>query len=158
MSLDGDAPVPYMERTRQYYRALGYTKNYVWARHDDVPFAPLAKPLSECRLALVTTANPADYRGVRRLWSGTIEPAPSGLHTADLAWDKESTHTDDRGSFLPIEVASALARQGVIAGLTPRFHGVPTDYSQRRTSEVVAPRLLQRLRDDGADGALLCPL
>ena len=32
--------VSYMERTRQYYRALGYEQDYVWARFDDVPFAP----------------------------------------------------------------------------------------------------------------------
>ncbi|TAJ34958.1 MAG: glycine reductase, partial [Reyranella sp.] len=29
-SQDG-APVPYMARTRAYYRALGYTNDYVWA-------------------------------------------------------------------------------------------------------------------------------
>lgn len=156
--VDTGEPVPYMERTRQYYRALGYTKDYVWARHDDVPFATLGKPLSDCRLALITTANPAEYSGKRQLWSGTIDPAPVRLHTADLAWDKESTHTEDRGSFLPIDVASRLAHEGVFAGLTSRFHGVPTDYSQRNTTEDVAPRVLQRLRDDGADGAILCPL
>lgn len=156
--VDTGEPVPYMERTRQYYRALGYAKDYVWARHDDVPFATLGKPLSEYRLALITTANPADYGGSRGLWSGAIDPAPSRLHTADLAWDKESTHTDDRGSFLPIETASKLARDGMFAGLTPRFHGVPTDYSQRNTTDDVAPKVLQRLREDGADGAILCPL
>jgi D-proline reductase (dithiol) PrdB len=48
------------------------------------------------------------------------------LHTDDLAWDKESTHTDDRESFLPIETASTLAAEGVFAGPTSRFHGVPT--------------------------------
>jgi hypothetical protein len=94
------------------------------ARHDDVPFAKL-KPLSDCRLALVMTASPADHQGKRQLWSGPVDPAPATLHTANLAWDKESTHTDDRGSFLPIEVASNLARGGVSAGRTPRFHGVP---------------------------------
>jgi len=151
-------PVPYMERTRQYYRALGYTKDYVWATHDDVPFARLRKPLSQSRIALITTANPAEYAGKRQLWSGPIDPAPSKMRTADLAWDKESTHTDDRACFLPIEVATKLAREGVFAGLTPRFHGVPTDYSQRNTNEDVAPRVLQRLRDDGADAAILCPL
>jgi len=31
-------PVGYMERTRDYYRALGYAKDYVWAHFDDVPF------------------------------------------------------------------------------------------------------------------------
>jgi hypothetical protein len=151
-------PVPYMERTRQYYRALGYTKDYVWAHYDGVPFAAPRKPLRECRLALITTANPAEYSGKRQLWSGPINPAPSRLHTADLAWDKESTHTDDRASFLPIEVAAKLADEDVFAALTKRFHGVPTDYSQRGINEDVAPKVLQRLRDDGADGAILCPL
>jgi hypothetical protein len=147
-----------MERTRQYYRALGYTKDYVWATFDDVPFARMRKPLSEARIALITTANPPDYDGNRRLWCGSTTSPPPSLHTADLAWDKESTHTDDRECFLPIEVVSELAADGVCAGLTARFHGVPTDYSQRRTSEVVAPKVLERLREDGADAAILCPL
>ena len=49
--VDVGEPVPYMERTRQYYRALGYTKDYVWAKFDDVPFAPLRKgtiPIAYC--------------------------------------------------------------------------------------------------------------
>lgn len=156
--VDTGEPVPYMERTRQYYRALGYQKDYVWAHHDEVPFAKLGEPLAECRLALITTANPVNYSGKRQMWSAPIDPAPSTLHTADLAWDKESTHTDDRASFLPIEVATKLAEERMFAGLTERFHGVPTDYSQRSTNEKVAPEVLQRLRDDGADAAVLCPL
>lgn len=156
--VDTGEPVRYMERTRQYYRALGYAKDYVWAHHDEVPFTTLRKPLSECRLALITTAMPADFDGNRRAWSSPIEPAPARLHTADLAWDKDSTHTDDRASFLPLEAAAKLAGEGLFAGLAPRFHGVPTDYSQRNTNEIVAPQVLRHLRDDGADGAILCPL
>lgn len=151
-------PVPYMERTRQYYRALGYTKDYVWAMFDDVPFTPLRKALSQSRIALITTANPPDYAGVRSLWCGPISSPPSTLHTADLAWDKVSTHTDDRECFLPIEVAQALAAEGVFADLAPRFHGVPTDYSQRSTTEVVSPKVFERLGEDGADAAVFCPL
>ena len=157
MTTSGE-PVPYIERTRQYYRALGYTKDYVWATFEDVPFAPLRKPLAEVRVALITTANLPAYDGVRRLWFGSTASPPSSLHTADLAWDKDSTHTDDRESFLPIEAASALAVDGVVAGLAVRFHGVPTDYSQRKTSKVVAPQLLERLREDDADAAILCAL
>jgi D-proline reductase (dithiol) PrdB len=156
--VDTGVPVPYMERTRQYYRALGYAKEYVWARHDDVPFAKLPRKLSKCRVALITTASPAGSGGKRQFWSGAIDPAPATLRTSDLAWDKESTHTDDRASFLPIEAAAKLAREGVFAGLAAHFHGVPTDYSQRGTTEDVAPKVLQRLRDDGADAAILCPL
>lgn len=155
---DTEEPVRYMERTRHYYRALGYTKDYVWAKHDKAPFVRLTKPLADCRLALITTASPFDFDGTRRVWSGRVYPPPPSLFTANLAWDKESTHTDDRGSFLPIEVASELAAEGVFAGLTDHFVGVPTEYSQRKTTHEDAPQVLQRLHDDGADGALLCPL
>src|SRR6516162_9983974 len=53
-----DAPVPYMERTRTYYRALGYGAPYEWAHYAKVPFKRLEKPLSDCRLTIVTTAAP----------------------------------------------------------------------------------------------------
>jgi D-proline reductase (dithiol) PrdB len=155
---EADQPVRYIERTRRYYRALGYTKDYVWATHDEVPFARAGKPLSASRLGLITTASPPDFKGIKQVWSGAISPPPPALFTANVAWDRESTHTDDRASFLPIEVASELATEGMFAGLTERFHGVPTEYSQRKTTEEDAPQVLARLRDDGADAALLCPL
>jgi len=53
---DWDSPVPYMQRTREYYIAIGYTTPYRWAHHIDVPFTPLKKPLSQAKLALITTA------------------------------------------------------------------------------------------------------
>jgi D-proline reductase (dithiol) PrdB len=152
-------PVRYRERTRTYYRALGYEKDYVWAHHDDVPFVRLTRPLSQVRLGLITTASPADFRGgLKEVWSGAVSPPPDALSTQYLAWDKDSTHTRDRGSYLPIEVVAELAAEGTIGGVAPRFHGVPTDYSQRKTTEHDAPQVLARLRDDGADAALLCPL
>ena len=158
-----DAAVPYMERTRNYYRALGYETDYVWAQFAEVPFARLATPLGEARIAVVTTAGPPqrdnlDAAGRKLVWSGKVAPPPPGLVTDNLAWDKESTHTNDRESYLPIEAADALAREGLFAGLAPRFHGVPTEYSHRKTSEQDAPQVLARLREDRADAALLCAL
>ncbi len=158
-----DTAVPYMERTRNYYRALGYEKDYVWSHFADVPFARLAKPLAQARVALISTASPAqrdnvDAAGNKLVWSGNVAPPPPGLYTDNLAWDKESTHTDDRESYLPIEAADALAREGVFAGLAKRFHGVPTEYSHRKVTEQDAPEVLARLRADGADAAILCAI
>lgn len=155
--------VRYIDRTRDYYRALGYSKDYVWAAYDEVPFARLGKPLREARIGLVTTAHPldgsnVDAKGVRQVWSAPIDPPPATLSTGNLAWDKESTHTEDRESFLPIVAASSLVRDGIIAGLTARFHGAPTKYSQRETIEVDAPLILERLKEDGADAVLLSAL
>jgi D-proline reductase (dithiol) PrdB len=155
---EAEVPVPYMARTRHYYRALGYANDYVWATFDDVPFTRPAKPLSELRIALITTASPLDFDGVKRVWSGVVSPPPEKLFTDNVAWDKESTHTNDRASFLPIEAAFELVAEGVIAGLTPRFHGVPTEYSQQKTKTMDAPEILTRVRQDGADAAILCPL
>ncbi len=89
---DADVSVKYMDRTRHYYRALGYTKDYIWATFNDVPFSQLAKPLSELRIALITTASPLDFDGVKRVWSGRVSPPSPKLFTDNVAWNKESPH------------------------------------------------------------------
>ncbi len=158
--------VSYIDRTREFYAAQGYERPYRWAHFDEVPFAPLPKPLSGCRLTVITTAapwreqRPVDgvLRGDREVWSGSTAAPPERLFTAHLAWDRESTHTDDPETFLPLRALAEFAAARRIAGLAPRFHGVPTDYSQRRTMERDAPEILRRCREDGVDAALLVPL
>ena len=51
-----DAPITYLQRTRDYYSALGYGAPYEWAHYAEAPFTLLAKPLRQCRVALITTA------------------------------------------------------------------------------------------------------
>ena len=158
--------VSYIDRTREFYMAQGYEKPYQWAYFDEVPFRRLAKALCESRLTLVTTASPVrDQRApeaglllAKEVWSGPVDAPPARLFTADLAWDKETTHTDDLDSFFPIHHVQELARAGRIGSLAARFHGVPTEYSQRRTIEQDAPEILRRCREDGVDAALLVPL
>ncbi len=163
MAHTADAPIGYMERTRLYYRALGYDGDYVWSTHDDVPFAPLAKPLALTRIALLTTASLPDLANVdaagrKSVWSAETAAPPADLVTDNVAWDKDSTHTRDPESYLPIAAVNALSDDGVVAGLTSRFHGVPTKYSQRTTIEQDAPEILRRVREDGADAVVLTPL
>src|SRR5271166_7103855 len=57
-----DVPIPYMQRIRDYYEALGYGAPYRWAHYDEVPFQPLQKPLSRCRVALITKIGRASCR------------------------------------------------------------------------------------------------
>src|SRR5437762_14169150 len=52
-----DAPIPYMQRARDYYMTLGCPP-YRWAHFAEVPFTPLPTPLSRARVALITTAAP----------------------------------------------------------------------------------------------------
>lgn len=130
---DTEKPIGYMERTRHYYRALGYTRDYVWATFDEVPFVRPSKPLSQLRVALITTASPPLSNGSKQVWSGATSPPPTTLFTANVAWDKESTHTEDRESFLPIAAASALAAEGIFAGLTPRARRGATNLRVAKT-------------------------
>lgn len=158
--------VSYIDRTRAYYAALGYERPYKYAHHTDVPFARLAKPLAECRVALVTTASPwVDDPGMRPkqferrgVWAGETATCPERLFTENLAWDKESTHTRDVQTFLPVDHLKAHAAAGRIAGIGPRFYGVPTEYSQSRTLREDAPAIEAMCREDGVDAVLLAAL
>ena len=155
--------VGYMERTRLYYRALGYRNDYIWSHHDEVPFAPLKRPLAESKLTIITTASPpAGPRDgnprLKEVWSDRIDGAPEDLNTEFSAWDKEATHTRDRESYLPILALQGLVAAGRVGALTKRFHGVPTTYSQRQTIEQDAPEIARRCQSEGAEAALLVPL
>ena len=58
LAADHDVPIPYMQKTREYYLALGYGNPYRWAHYADVPFTPLTTPLAQARVALISTAAP----------------------------------------------------------------------------------------------------
>lgn len=159
-TLNSVTSVNYMERTRLFYRAQGYERDYVWAHFDAVPFTPLSKPLDKANIALVTTASPEGWqRGQpKAVWSGDTAKPPAALFTDDLAWDKDSTHTNDLETFLPIRATQRLVERGVVQSIARRFHGVPSEYSQSRTIEYDGPEILQRCRQDGVDAVLLVPL
>ena len=66
----------------------------------------------------------------------------------------------DSACWFPLPRLRALAARGALR-LAPRFHGFPTNRSQRQTVEVDAPELLARCRADGVEAALLianCPV
>ena len=152
--------IGYMERTRQYYRAQGYTTDYEWAHYEEVPFTRPEKPLSESRIAIVTTTMPrvSEHKSDRDVEAVPVNPIPDSMFTDHLSWDKENTHTRDIPSFLPIDQLLQLTDEGVIGGLGPRFYCVPTDYSKRNTREADAPRILAMCKQDQIDVALLVPL
>ena len=153
-------PVPYMARSHAYYEAQGFDKHYRYAHHVDVPFAPLPRPLTECTLGIVTTAS--TYARIplepRKVDSAPLEPEPERLYADDLSWDKAATHLDDLYSYFPIAQLREQVELGNLGRLAPNFHCAPTAYSQRATSGDDAPEILDRLRTDGVDIALLVPL
>ena len=165
-----DKPIPYRQRTRDYYAALGYERPYRWAHFAEVPFQPLGKPLAACQVALITTAAPfqpgngdqgpgASYNGAAKfysVYSGDVD-GEHDLRISHLAYDRVHTTAADPGTYFPLAPLKAAASRGRIGSVARRFHGVPTDRSQRTTMERYAPEILERLRADGADAAVLVP-
>ena len=156
--------VRYIDKTREYYRNEGYDTPYRWAHFDDIPFTLLARPLSSCRLGLVTTSEMA-IRGAERpvpdddplrdpYWLPTDTPIDR-LYSLKAAYDRYETTLDDVDAYLPLTRLREAVAEGRIAGLAPRFHTAFSQYSQRKTLTVDAPRILEWLREDRVDVAVL---
>ncbi len=164
-----DRPIAYIERTRAYYRALGYGNPYEWAHHDGIPFQPMKKPLARSRVALVTTAAPhrpdkgdqgpgAPYNAAAKfyeVYSGDAS-VDHDLRIAHVAIDRKHTSMEDSGTWFPLPALRRAAAAGRVQ-LAPRFHGAPTHRSQERTINVDAPEILKRCREDSADAVILVP-
>jgi hypothetical protein len=156
--------VSYIDRSREYYRALGYDRPYRWASHADAPFTGLGRPLAQSRIGLVTTASLHDRDPdavdlpPQLPCAAPLSPLPERLHTRHRAWAQESTHTDDLASFFPAAELLDAANRGRIGSVAPRFYSVPTEYSHRQTLSVDAPAILGWMREDAVDVALLVAL
>ncbi|MGH7356924.1 MAG: glycine/sarcosine/betaine reductase selenoprotein B family protein [Candidatus Rokuibacteriota bacterium] len=158
--------VRYIDKTRAYYRGEGYAKPYQWAHFDEVPFAPLAKPLAESRVGLVTTSEMV-IRGreaelahveqdpTRPTYSLPMDTPVKDLCSRKASYDRFATTLEDVDAYLPLTHLRDLVDARRIGGLTPRFQVVQSQYSQRRTLTVDGPQILAQLREDRVDVAVL---
>src|SRR5215472_13397379 len=151
---DHDTPIPYMQRTRDYYQLLGFTP-YRWAHFVDVPWAPLRMPLDRARVTLITTAAPFNAAAkFYQVYSMPTETVPD-LRISHVGYDRLHTTAADPNTYLPLAQLKQAAAAGRIGSLGPRLHGAPTNRSHRATLETDVPELLRRCREDGADAAVL---
>lgn len=165
-----DQPVRYIERTRSYYLGLGYENPYIWAHYSDVPFNPLKKPLAQSVLGLITTAVPYDpnkgsqnqgapynaaakfYQPYQQSVDGNID-----LRIAHVGIDRKNADMEDSNCWFPLGAVKRAVLAARVGALSPNFYGLPTNRSQRHTLEVDAPIILEMLRADGVDVAVLIP-
>jgi hypothetical protein len=165
-----DQPICYMDRTRSYYLGLGYENPYVWAHYIDVPFTPLKKPLAQSVLGLITTAVPhvpskgpqgqgASYNAAAKFYQpyqqsieGSID-----LRIAHVGIDRKNANMEDSNCWFPLDAAKRALAAGRIGAVSANFYGLPTNRSQRHTLEIDAPRVLEMMKADGVDVAVLVP-
>src|SRR6266702_8888134 len=113
-ALEHEASIPYIERIRDYYLALGYRTPYRWAHYAAVPFQPLKKPLARCRVALITTAAPyqpgkgdqgpgAPYNAAAKFYTVySVETAADhDLRISHIGIDRLHTTAEDSNTYFP---------------------------------------------------------
>ena len=167
---DFDVPIQYMQRTRDYYLAIGYDIPYRWAHNVETPFQPLKKPLANARIAIVTTAARFDPtrgdQGPGAAYNGSAKfyqvydgdtAKDHDLRISHIAYDRKHTSATDSGTWFPLPQLRRLASEGRIGEVAPRFFGAPTNRSHRVTVETDAPEILARCKADGVDAAILVP-
>jgi len=165
-----DAPIPYLQRIRDYYQALGYGAPYEWAHYSAVPFRPLHKPLSRSRITIITTAAPyqpdkgdqgprAPYNAAAKfytVYSGNTAQ-DHDLRISHIAIDRKHTTAEDSAAYFPLTELRQRAASGRIGSVAARFHGAPTNRSHRVTLQVDCPEIVARCRADEVDAAILVP-
>jgi D-proline reductase (dithiol) PrdB len=143
------------------------------ARVADIPYPTLEavavgldKPLSECRVAIVTTAG-LKPNGEIELWS----PNPAFTVLAGDARDVQLSHfspnfdrtgiIEDLNVVYPVDRLAELAEAGVIGSVNDRhisFMGAQMDATFSAIIQDTAPAAAQMLIDDGVDVVLLTPV
>ena len=164
-----DVPLPYMQRTRDYYLALGFPA-YRWAHFVETPFSPLSTPLNRARVGLITTAAPyqpeagdqgpgAPYNAAAKFYQVYSIPTDTepDLRISHVGYDRLHTSAEDINTYLPLARMKDAAAAARIGSLAPRVHGAPTNRSHRVTMESDAPELLRRCEEDGVDAVVLVP-
>ena len=133
--------------------------------NDTAPFEPPRRPLTACRLAIVTTAG-LHRRADRPFGPGeqTYRVIPSDTPAAEivqshtsLGFDRTAIMRDLNISF-PIDRARELVARGELGGLGPNhysFMGALRDPA--RIASETGPEAGRRLRDEGVDVALITP-
>ena len=157
-----------MKRICDYYAGLGYAPPYRWAHYAEVPFQPPLRPLPACRVALITTAAPyraelgdqgpgAPYNARAKFYSvySGDTAVDHDLRISHLAYDRTHTTAEDPNTWFPLAQLRRFAAAGRLGAVAPRFHGMPTNHSQRVTIVRDCPDVVARCREDGADAAIL---
>lgn len=142
------------------------------SQKEQIPWTPLGKKLSECRVALISSGGialkgdrPFDQEGERQNpWWGdpSFRVIPKDTRTGDVAF--YHLHIDSRPAeedlncLLPLERLQALADEGVIGESAPSHHTF-MGYILRPRSllEDHLPAVIEQLKKEQVDAVVLVP-
>ena len=156
-------PIEYMRMTRELYDSLGYPP-YEWYRADSPPaFAPLEKPLSECRLGMVSTSGAyvmgqvAYYYKDDTSFRAIPKDTPTErIHFSHITENYLPDPRRDPNCVFPIDSLRTLEKEGAIGELADEFFSCMGGvYSQRRVQDELIPALSEAVQKQNVDAVLL---
>jgi D-proline reductase (dithiol) PrdB len=133
--------------------------------NDTAPFTRPARALSACRVAIVTTAG-LHRRADRPFGPGEqgYRVIPADTPAADIVQSHTSLGFDrvpimrDLNISFPLDRLRELVARGELGGLAPRHYSfMGAQREVRRIDEETGPEVGRRLRDEGAEVALITP-
>lgn len=159
------SPIDYIERTRAQYEDLGYPP-YQWVHSDDPPpFAPLRKPLDECRVALIGSGGIYERGQIAFHFKDDLSfriidtTAPTEhLRATHFAYDLTDARIDPNVVF-PVDTLHTLVSDHRIGALSRNAYAFMGGiYSSRKVRETLAPAIADRVMKDEVDLAILVPV
>jgi D-proline reductase (dithiol) PrdB len=159
-------PVEYVRPAYERYIKLGYEPYRYFQPDTPTPWAPMTKPLSECRVGVVTTSG-AYVKGQVAFYykdDPSIRRLPKDTPVGDLRFSHVTEHflpsaRKDPNSVLPVEPLRRLEEEGVVASVADDILSCMGGlYSQRKAREIVAPAVAAEFVRQEVDVALLVPM
>ena len=155
------SPIDYIPRTRELYADY---PAYRWVVNDDIPWTPLEKPLSQCRVALLSSGgiHHKDQEPFHTKDDTSLREIPKDAPVGDLRISHFGYRTEDAkkdpNCVFPIERMRELEAEGVIGEFSdPAYTLTGGIYSSRRVKEELAPQIAERIIRDKVDAVYLVP-
>ena len=159
-------PVEYIRRTREHFERLGFPP-YKWTENKDCPYwTPLAKPLSECRVALLSTGG-IYIKDKQEPFNPerddlTFRQIPTDIDPRELAISHGNyDHSDaerDINCVFPIERLRELDEEGYIGEfVSPSYTVMGRIFRRTALQQEMTPQLLQWLKDAKVDVLVMVP-
>lgn len=159
-------PVRYVDLLNERYQQQGFPE-YQWTVNESAPLVAMTKPLSECRVSMLTSGGvshcrleawDAYARNDFRLDAVDSSSTGSDFGVSDSYYDTADA-TEDVNCVFPIDRLRELDDDATIGSVASRLWSgfMGRIYKRTEVREVQAPALARELHDDKVDLFLLVP-
>ena len=159
-------PISYVDELNKHYGSMGFP-SYEWTVNETAPLTRLNKPVSECRVTMLTSGgishctmpgfNP-DARNDHRVDEVDQDVTSSDFQINDSYYNHDDADQDINCVF-PIDRLKEMAADGLVGSIAPRFWSgfMGRIYNRTKLIEESIPAFIEKLREDAVDILVTAP-